>query len=101
MRWTDRRWLKPWAVGSLPEPLATHAGRPGRVDDVPGEGLTVLHAFEQSTAELRDLPQLAATLAAALEQAASPPLADQTQPAGHRPRSRLAVLRRLATLGQR
>jgi glycosyltransferase involved in cell wall biosynthesis len=50
---------------SIPEALSTHAGRPGRAGDVPGEGLAVLRAFEESGAEHRDLPQLAATLAAA------------------------------------
>jgi O-antigen biosynthesis protein len=50
---------------SLPEPLSTHAGRPGRACDIPGDGLAVLCAFEASGADRRDLPQLAATLAAA------------------------------------
>ena len=51
----------------LPEALSTHSGRPGRVDDVPGDGLSVLEAFERrSSANLPDLPQFAATLAAAL-----------------------------------
>jgi hypothetical protein len=53
-------------IVSIPEPLSTHDGKPGRVGDVPGEGLDVLAAFEQRRgAELQDLPQLAATLAAA------------------------------------
>jgi glycosyltransferase involved in cell wall biosynthesis len=53
-------------IVSGPEPLASHSGKPGEVVDVPGEGLTVLDAFEEArTAQLRDLPQLAATLAAA------------------------------------
>ena len=53
-------------VVAIPDVIAAHAGRPGRVDDVPGEGPAVLDAFEeaQSQAPLRDLPQLAATLAA-------------------------------------
>ena len=67
-------------IVSVPEPLATHTGRPGRAGDVPGEGLAVLEAFEQvSTPALGNLPQLAATLAASSlrsrEQAAAPPLA--------------------------
>jgi glycosyltransferase involved in cell wall biosynthesis len=59
-------------VVSVPETLSTHAGKPGRVGDVPGEGLDVLRAFEQHGTNERGLPQLAATLAAAnikLEQA--------------------------------
>jgi glycosyltransferase involved in cell wall biosynthesis len=52
-------------VVSVPEPLSTHRGKPGHVGDVPGEGLDVLRAFEQQGANLRGLPQLAATLAAA------------------------------------
>jgi glycosyltransferase involved in cell wall biosynthesis len=53
-------------VVSIPEALATHAGAPGNVADVPGEGLAVLEAFEEQRFDgLRDLPQLAATLAAA------------------------------------
>jgi hypothetical protein len=53
-------------VVSIPEALSGHRGRPGRVSDVPGEGLEVLEAFERQGAEVaRELPQLAATLAAA------------------------------------
>jgi O-antigen biosynthesis protein len=53
-------------IVAVPEPIASHAGKPGEVVDVPGEGLTVLDAFEEArSAQLRDLPQLAATLAAA------------------------------------
>jgi len=60
-------------IVSLPEPLARLAGRPGRINDVPGEGLAVLTAFEEARAhDLRDLPELAATLAAALTRAPSP-----------------------------
>jgi glycosyltransferase involved in cell wall biosynthesis len=59
-------------IVSIPEPLSGHTRRPGRVTDVPGEGLAVLEAFEQRrTRELPDLPQLAATLAAALERVRS------------------------------
>jgi hypothetical protein len=55
-------------VVSIPLPLSVHAGRPGTVGDVPGDGLTVLEAFEErGNGSLADLPQLAATLAAALE----------------------------------
>jgi glycosyltransferase involved in cell wall biosynthesis len=54
-------------IVSLPEAFATHAGRPGRVTDVPGEGLAVLAAFEANVSASADgLPQLTATLAAAL-----------------------------------
>jgi hypothetical protein len=59
-------------VVSLPEPLADHAGRPGSIGDVPGEGLAVLEAFEKRGTEPADLPQLAATLAAALARSGSP-----------------------------
>jgi glycosyltransferase involved in cell wall biosynthesis len=58
---------------SIPEPLSTHAGSPAKVVDVPGPGLAVLEAFEgRHSSELEDLPQLAATLAAALEGLHSP-----------------------------
>jgi O-antigen biosynthesis protein len=54
-------------IVALPEALSTHLGRPGRVDDVPGDGLSVLEAFERrNNAALTDLPQFAATLAASL-----------------------------------
>lgn len=53
-------------IVSIPEPLSTYAGKPGDVGDVPGDGLAVLRAYEeQPRSELLDLPQLAATLAAA------------------------------------
>jgi glycosyltransferase involved in cell wall biosynthesis len=52
-------------IVSIPEPLLQHAGRPGQIGDVPGEGLAVLSAFEGSSGkELDGLAQLAATLAA-------------------------------------
>jgi glycosyltransferase involved in cell wall biosynthesis len=55
-------------IVSIPEAVSTHEGAPANVTDVPGPGLTVLEAFETSdAANLQDLPQLAATLAAALE----------------------------------
>jgi hypothetical protein len=53
-------------IVALPEPLSTHLGHPGRVNDVPGDGLSVLEAFERPGASLTDLPQFAAMLAAAL-----------------------------------
>jgi hypothetical protein len=54
-------------IVSVPEPLATVRHRPGRVDDVPGDGLAVLEAFERSRGTtIVGLPQLAATAAAAL-----------------------------------
>jgi len=53
-------------IVSLPEPLSVHQGRPGRVSDLPGEGLLVLAAFEEHlTTDLQGLPELAATMAAA------------------------------------
>jgi hypothetical protein len=51
---------------SFPEPLAEHHGKPGRVDDVPGDGVAVLEAFERRPVPVPDLAQLAATVAAAL-----------------------------------
>ena len=60
-------------IVSIPEPLATHRGKPGAVQDVPGDGLAVLEAFEAGGGEsVRDLPQLAATLGAALARAQEP-----------------------------
>jgi hypothetical protein len=57
-------------VVSIPEPLATHRGKPGAVTDVPGDGLAVLETFEAARSDrLQDVPQLAATLAAALARA--------------------------------
>ncbi|OAI54485.1 hypothetical protein AYO48_04975 [Gaiella sp. SCGC AG-212-M14] len=54
-------------VVSIPVSLSEHTGRPGTVGDVPGDGLAVLEAFEErAVGGLQDLPQLAATLAAAL-----------------------------------
>lgn len=52
-------------IVSIPAPLAASGGKPGLVDDVPGDGVAVLDAFDQRSATLPDLPQLAATLAAA------------------------------------
>jgi hypothetical protein len=60
-------------VVSIPEPLSGHRGEPGKIADVPGPGLDVLEAFEAPhVADLRDLPQLAATLGAALERTRVP-----------------------------
>jgi glycosyltransferase involved in cell wall biosynthesis len=59
-------------IVSIPEPLSRQAGRPGQIGDVPGEGLIVLRIFEASARELNDLPQLAATLAAARAREADP-----------------------------
>jgi hypothetical protein len=60
-------------IVSIPEPLAASARNPGRIGDVPGEGLAVLKAFEGAGArELADLPQLTATLAAASTRSAAP-----------------------------
>jgi O-antigen biosynthesis protein len=51
-------------IMSIPEPLAGHRGAPGSVADVPGDGVTVLETFEAHDGDR--LPQLAATLGAAL-----------------------------------
>jgi glycosyltransferase involved in cell wall biosynthesis len=57
-------------IASLPVPLSTLAGDVGKAADVPGSGLAVLEAFEAPHVKpLHDLPQLAATLAAALQRA--------------------------------
>jgi glycosyltransferase involved in cell wall biosynthesis len=53
-------------IVSVPEVLAAHAGKPGRVDDVPGDGVVVLEAFESRAAQVRGMSQLAATLGAGL-----------------------------------
>lgn len=62
-------------VVSIPTPLATHAGRAGRLAEVPGPGLRVLEVFEAAQdaqmMRLHDLPQLTATLAAALQRSAT------------------------------
>jgi hypothetical protein len=73
-------------IVSIPGPLAVHAGSVGRVGDVPGEGLAVLRLFEEAGGgALRDLPQLAATLAAASARAQT-----RSEPVLARPR----ILRR-------
>lgn len=84
-------------VVSIPDALARQSGRPGSIGDVPGEGLTVLAAFEKSEKEIGGLPQLAATLAAANGRAWSTPVASP------RPEQRLVErsLRVLRTEGAR
>lgn len=84
-------------IVSIPDALATHSGKPGEVIDVPGEGLIVLNAFEAARSmPLRDLPQLAATLAAANARLAA-------THDGTPPRTQPSVLRRAvrATRGLR
>lgn len=58
-------------VVSIPEPLSGHAAETGRIEDVPGAGLSVLEAFEAAR-DVSDLPQLAAALAAAYAHASTP-----------------------------
>ena len=61
-------------VVSIPEALLVHRGRIGTIRDVPGDGPAVLEAFEaQDGVPLHDLPQLTATLAAALARAEAEP----------------------------
>ena len=79
---------------SIPEPLSTSERTPGRIGDVPGEGLAVLEAFEGAPTQLTDLPQLAATLAAAYTRRA-PPRENSVSPP-EQARSRLAGLARRA-----
>jgi glycosyltransferase involved in cell wall biosynthesis len=62
-------------IVSLPEPLSTHAGRLGSIADVPGDGIIVLETFE-ARGGTADLPQLAATLGAALLRGRSTPQHD-------------------------
>jgi glycosyltransferase involved in cell wall biosynthesis len=63
-------------IAPLPVALSTLAGGVGKAGDVPGPGLAVLEAFEAPHVEpLQDLPQLAATLAAALQRDPSAPSA--------------------------
>ena len=59
-------------IVSIPETLSIHAGRIGSVADVPGEGVAVLEAYEAHNGS-RDLPQLGATLGAALLRSRSKP----------------------------
>jgi hypothetical protein len=81
-------------IVSIPEALSAHTGRPGAARDVPGEGPAVLEAFEaHDGAPLHDLPQLSATLAAALARLdAQPPASLATR--GF-PRRALGALRRI------
>jgi hypothetical protein len=80
-------------IVSLPEPLSTHLARPGRVEDVPGDGVLVLESFEQSDgAALFDLPQLAATIAAAYAREAARPRSPAAPPFLHRLAARLGRL---------
>src|SRR5262249_38749456 len=59
-------------IVSIPIPLSTHSGAIGKVGDVPGAGFGVSEAFEDVKAmPLADMPQLAATLAAALQHSSS------------------------------
>jgi glycosyltransferase involved in cell wall biosynthesis len=68
-------------VVSIPEPLSVHSRRPGRVGDIPGEGLAVLEAFEASAGAKQDgLPQLAATLAASYAHVARPSPSEAARP---------------------
>ena len=62
-------------IVSIPEPLSSHSGRIGSIVDVPGDGTTVLETFEAHRGS-RDLPQLAATLGAALLRGRSRPERD-------------------------
>jgi hypothetical protein len=80
-------------IVSVPEALSVHSGRRGRAGDVPGEGLAVLEAFEEHLgAELHELPQLAATLGAALAKATTAPPGSPAQPGIQRLRKRVALV---------
>jgi hypothetical protein len=79
-------------IVSIPEALSQQSGRPGEIGDVPGEGLAVLAAFEESRQEIEGLPQLAATLAAAQARAWSGP-ATPSQPENNLIGRSLRVLR--------
>jgi O-antigen biosynthesis protein len=85
-------------IVSSPEPLSDHTGRVGTVNDVPGEGLAVLRAFETHGGPFPQLPQLAATLAAAnarLErQPSAPPASNGVIGLARRTKDRLSSLRR-------
>jgi glycosyltransferase involved in cell wall biosynthesis len=82
-------------IVSIPEALSVHSGRRGRAGDVPGEGLAVLEAFEErQVAELHELPQLAATLGAALAKATTAPPDSHVQPLLQRLRRRVALVAR-------
>jgi hypothetical protein len=80
-------------IVSVPEALSVHSGRRGRAGDVPGEGLAVLEAFEEHLgAELHELPQLAATLGAALAKATTAAPGSPAQPGIQRLRKRVALV---------
>jgi glycosyltransferase involved in cell wall biosynthesis len=82
-------------IVSLPQALSGHSGTPGRAGDVPGEGLAVLEAFEEHPiAELRGLPQFAATLAASLARPTIVPPDGLAPPLAQRLRRRVALLAR-------
>jgi glycosyltransferase involved in cell wall biosynthesis len=82
-------------IVSIPEALSVHSGRLGHAGDVPGAGLVVLEAFEERpVAELRDLPQFAATVAASLARRANAPHV-QKPAIAQRLQGRLASLTRL------
>jgi hypothetical protein len=81
-------------IVSIPEAVSAHSGRPGAARDVPGEGPAVLEAFEtHDGAPLHDLPQLSATLAAALARIDAQPTASVA--ARGFPRRALGALRRV------
>lgn len=80
-------------IVSIPDALSVYGGRPGTIRDVSGSGLAVLEAFEARDAvPLYELPQLTATLAAALARVESELAASSGR--GTKPRGP-AVLRRL------
>jgi glycosyltransferase involved in cell wall biosynthesis len=87
-----RAALRGARIVSIPEALSQQSGRPGEIGDVPGEGLAVLAAFEESRQEIEGLPQLAVTLAAAQARAWSSPAAPSQPENGLIERS-LRVLR--------
>jgi hypothetical protein len=85
-------------VVSIPEPLSVHLGRPATIEERNGEAVAVLAAFESAEpAALRELPQLTATLAAALARSQAKGGSEDVR-RGRVPR---AVARRLRTRMQR
>jgi glycosyltransferase involved in cell wall biosynthesis len=86
-------------IVSLPEALSVHLRRPGRIGDVPGEGLAVLEAFEERPVrELRDLPQFAATLAASLPRPPTAPCDGEARSIAQRLRRKAALISRARRL---
>jgi glycosyltransferase involved in cell wall biosynthesis len=79
-------------IVAIPEALSTHTGAPGRAGDVPGEGLAVLEAFEERPP--RDLPQLAATLGAAIARPVATAPDGGEQPVVARLRRKVGLARR-------